>query len=192
METNVSHYDELFPGRFLKAGEVEHSPVYTIKAVYKDAIENDKGREEPKGVIAFEETAQEIVLNKTNGTCIRAMFGDAVADWVGKRIQLVKGSDKFGKETVAAVRIGGSLDIDHDINVNVTYRRRKAKDFVMKCLKPKPKAKPVFDSSNQDQVDKFLAYAKTNGWEMAAALLSGYQITQEAVDALKELYEANV
>lgn len=135
MKQNVSHYDELYPGRFLKAGEVASSPIYTIKDVYLDKLEGDKGREEPKGVISFGEIDQEITINKTNGECIKAMFGDSISEWIGKRIQLVKGSDRFGKKTVDAIRIGGSPDIEKDINVHVTYRRRKPKDFVLKSLK---------------------------------------------------------
>ena len=153
MTQKVSHYDELYPGRFLKSGEISSSPTYTIKDVYLDKLENDKGKEQPKGVIAFKEVDQELTLNKTNGECIKAMFGDMVPNWIGKRIQLVKGKDKFGADMVDAIRIGGSPDIDKDINVHVTYRRRKARDFTLKSLKNgKGKTELTPDHASWDKV----------------------------------------
>ena len=39
-------YDQLFPGRFIKAGEMGGKPVtMTIKDVYLDTLEGEDGRE---------------------------------------------------------------------------------------------------------------------------------------------------
>jgi hypothetical protein len=189
MKQIVSNYDELYPGRFLKSGEVAHNPVYTIKEVYLDKLENDKGRDEPKGVISFEEIDQELTLNKTKGECLKGIFGKTIPEWIGKRVQLIVYPETFGKEKVDAVGIGGSPDIDADVTVHVTYRRRKAKTFVIKSLKTKKEQKKVFDMNNAKQVDAFMEYAVNEGWENAELMLYKYEITHENVAILKAKYD---
>lgn len=186
MKQVVSNYDELFPGRFMKSGEVtaNNNPVYTIKDIYRDGIENDKGKEEVKGIITFEEISQEMTVNKTKGECLRAIFTKDINNWIGKRIQLMVYEESFGKERVDAIGIGGSPDIDKDVTVTVTYRRRKAKTFLIKSLK---KLKPVFDVNSAEQVDKFMTYAKANGWDKASVVLAGYDISDADVETLRGL-----
>jgi hypothetical protein len=113
-------FDDLYPGRFLKAGQLgERKPTVTIARVDVDRLETEKG-EEIKGVITFADMPYQVVLNKTNGLCLKAMFGRKIKDWVGKRITLYAGT--WNKEP--AVRIWGSPEISQEIAVPIKLPKR--------------------------------------------------------------------
>lgn len=115
-------YDQLYPGRFLKAGEFKGKKVtLTIKDIDLDKLIGNDGKEKTKGVVSFVETEKQIPLNKTNGICLRAMFGRKVQEWVGKRIILFPGQWN-GEE---AIRIYGSPDIPEEQAVEISLPRKK-------------------------------------------------------------------
>ena len=62
-------FDQLFPGRFMKAGLFKGRDVtLKIKGVRVERLpKKDGGGDEPKGILAFDGTDLELVLNKTNG-----------------------------------------------------------------------------------------------------------------------------
>lgn len=121
-------YDELFPGRFLKAGLLNGRDVtLTIASIDTEVMPQDDGKQKSKGVITFEKTDKQICLNSTNGQCLKAMFGRKVQEWVGKRITLRAEQDNFGSKKVDAIRIAGSPDIAAPITVEIVLPRRKAK-----------------------------------------------------------------
>ncbi len=121
-------WDDLYPGRFLKAGQLgDKKHVLTIKSVDLDMLMSDDGAEKKKGVLSFAETPVQIPINKTNGLCLKAMFGRDVNAWPGKRVVLFKGEWK----NEPAVRIYGSPDITADINVEIKLPKRKAFTMVM-------------------------------------------------------------
>ncbi len=121
-----TNYDELFPGRFLKAGLLQGRPAtVTISDVELELLPSDKGKDRDRGVLSFKGKTMQLVLNSTNGQCIKAMFGKSVQAWVGKRITLVPETAKFGGETVDAIRIKGSPDIEKDIEVEIRMPRKK-------------------------------------------------------------------
>jgi hypothetical protein len=125
-----TNYDELFPGRFLKAGLfLGQTPTYTIKDVELESLPQDDGKTRDRGIVSFRETQLGIVLNSTNGQCLKAMFGTAVRSWIGKRITLCteKDRDPCGKGMVDAIRIAGSPDLDTDMTIEVKMPRRKPK-----------------------------------------------------------------
>jgi hypothetical protein len=114
-------FDHLFPGRFLKAGQLgTGKPTVTIKSVDLDRLPSDKGGEETKGVITFAEMQYQLVLNKTNGLCLRAMFGREVARWIGRKITLYAGT--WNREP--AVRIWGSPELTEEKSVTIKLPRR--------------------------------------------------------------------
>lgn len=120
-------WDELYPGRFLKAGELGDKPVtLTISDINLEELESDDGKK-IKGVVSFEKTPKMIPLNKTNGICIRAMFGRKVQEWIGKRVTLFR-SVWNGED---CIRVYGSPDIPEDIPVQVQLPRRKPIAMVM-------------------------------------------------------------
>lgn len=114
-------WDELYPGRFIKAGDLRGKQVtLTISDVDKEQLESDQGKK-VKGVISFRETEKQLALNKTNGLCLREMFGRLLVEWVGKRVTIFPG--EWNGE--ACVRVWGSPDIERDKDVEIRLPRRK-------------------------------------------------------------------
>uniref|UniRef100_A0A6M3J6U6 Uncharacterized protein n=1 Tax=viral metagenome TaxID=1070528 RepID=A0A6M3J6U6_9ZZZZ len=122
-------YDELFPGRFIKAGLLKGREVtLTISSVAVEKLPQDDGTVRDRGIIAFRERPdKQLVLNSTNGQCIKAMFGRVLASWLGKRITLAPERDRFGREMVDCIRIAGSPDLPADIQIEVVLPRKKPK-----------------------------------------------------------------
>ncbi len=120
-------FDELYPGRFMKAGELgDRKCSFTIADVDIEELEGESGKK-VKGVISFTETAKQFCLNKTNGICLREMFGRKVQGWIGKRISLFKG-EWNGDD---CIRIWGSKDIAADMPIVVQLPRKKPIKMLM-------------------------------------------------------------
>jgi hypothetical protein len=111
------HYEALFPNRWLKASDLEGKDVTVrISGVTKEKMQDGK----VKGMIHFDGTEKELMLNRTNAEACAAMFGPTVEDWIGKRIVLFsKNVEAFGEEK-PAVRVRGSPDIDKPITKIIT------------------------------------------------------------------------
>jgi hypothetical protein len=131
MAKDAVDFDELYPGRFLKAGEFKGRDVnLTITRVQVDELEGNKGKE-TKGIITFRETPKQLVLNKTNGLSIKAMFGRAVAEWVGKRVTLYPQKIESDMADVA-IRVRGSPDLEADVEFVLQLPRKAPKQMTMK------------------------------------------------------------
>lgn len=130
-------WDELYPGRFLKAGEFKgKKPTLIITEVEIKELIGDKGPQ-IKGVISFKETEKKLALNKTNGICLKAMYGRKVQDWIGKRVTLFAGIWN-GEE---CIRVWGSPDIAGDQVAEISLPRKKP--FKMTLHKVLPNVRPV-------------------------------------------------
>lgn len=118
-------WDELYPGRFLKASEFKGKP-YTLKiaGVRIEELIGDKGPQ-IKGIISFEKTDKQWAINRTNGVCVKMMFGSKVQDWVGKRVTLFPALH----DGEPCIRVWGSPDIEKDQDVLVTLPRKRP--FIM-------------------------------------------------------------
>ncbi len=124
-------WDELYPGRFIKAGELNGKKVtLTISDVDTEELVGDKGPK-VKGIISFERTPKKLALNRTNGTCLREMFGRKLSDWVGKRVVLYPA--EWNGEP--CIRIWGSPDIERDMSIEVALPRRRPTPMVMRSTK---------------------------------------------------------
>lgn len=124
-------FDELFPNRFMKAGEFKGRDVtLKITAVKVEKLVGDKG-EETKGILSFEKTPKQLVLNKTNGLCLRAMFGRDTGAWVGKRVTFYPAQIDFG-DTEIAIRVRGSPDIASDMEAEIKLARKKPRKVTLK------------------------------------------------------------
>lgn len=125
-------WDELYPGRFLKAGELlGRKVVLTIADVDLEELQGDSGKK-VKGVITFRDTPKQLALNRTNGTCLREMFGRKIPDWIGKRIAIFPG--EWNGEP--CIRIWGSPDIPEDKQIEVALPRRRPIPMVMHAMRP--------------------------------------------------------
>lgn len=120
-------WDELYPNRFIKATDFKGKNI-TLKMsrVQIEELETDKGPK-IKGIISFEKTDKHWALNKTNGICLRAMFGKKVQEWVGKRVTLFP--TKHGDDD--AIRVYGSPDIHADFVLTVSLPRKRPFDMTM-------------------------------------------------------------
>lgn len=115
-------FDQLYPGRFLKAGELlGKKPSLTITEVDLEELQGDDGAKKAKAIISFKETEKKLVACKTNGVCIKEMFGKDLSAWLGKRITIFE--DVWNGEP--CIRIWGSPDIPEEIEVMVTLPRRR-------------------------------------------------------------------
>ena len=134
--TEIQSFDNLYPGRFLKAGMFNGQPVtYTIKNIQHDALEGDEGIEQ-KVVLSFEETPFEHVLPKVNAVALKAMFGAQVQEWIGRRVTFYGTTAIMPfpkKKDEPCIRVFGSPDIGSDVRCEWKPPRRKA---VVQVLRP--------------------------------------------------------
>jgi hypothetical protein len=114
-------YDQLYPGRFIKAAELLGKKVtLTITDVELEDLEGDDGKK-TKALVRFKESPKMLVICKTNGICIKEMFGKQIADWIGKRITIFE--DVWNGEP--CTRIWGSPDIPDNMDVSIQLPRRR-------------------------------------------------------------------
>jgi len=127
------NYDQMFPGRFAKAGMFEGKDVtLTIDTVYMERLDGDDGDASP--IVRFKESSKgtdkqiEVVINKTNVRCIMAMFGDESDNWSGKRVTLFPEKDTSGmSDSGFCIRVKGSPDIKKAVDAIIPATRfRKA------------------------------------------------------------------
>jgi hypothetical protein len=127
-------YDDLYPGRFLKAADLKGKIVtLQITSVDIEELVGDKG-EQLKGILSFAKTDKQLALNRTNGECIKGMFGRDVQAWVGKRISIFPAPFKGNLpiDVDECIRVHGSPDIDADKPVRVALPRKKAITMTMR------------------------------------------------------------
>lgn len=127
----VVDFDELYPGRFLKAGTLKGQKVtLTIAAVHAEHLEGDAGKKW-KGVVTFERTEMQLALNRTNGECFKAMFGREVPKWVGRKVTLFPG--EWNGEP--CIRVWGSPELEQDRAITIALPKRKPITMVMHAVR---------------------------------------------------------
>jgi hypothetical protein len=126
-------YDDLYPGRFLKAADFKGKKVtLTVKDVNIEELEGEGGKK-IKATLAFNETEKQLVACKTNGLCLKAMFGRVLAEWVGKRVTLFP--DTWNNEP--CIRVWGSPDIKQESEVDIALPRRRPFKKTMHRMLPR-------------------------------------------------------
>lgn len=127
MAQPIADWDQLYPGRFFKGGDIiqGEKKLVTVSAVELEELEGDKGLK-MRGILSFEGEKMQLALNKTNGICLREMFGRKPLLWVGKRFAMFQ--SEWQQEP--CIRIWGSPDLEKDLVVTVDLGRRR-KPFVM-------------------------------------------------------------
>ena len=103
---NATTLDELFPSNYLRAVDIKGEQVFTIKELKIEQLKNrETQKDEPKVILYFEEDPKSIVLNKTNKNTLEAMYGNVIADLIGKKVILhTPDVEGFGK-VAPAIRI---------------------------------------------------------------------------------------
>jgi hypothetical protein len=134
-------FSQLYPGRFVKAGDLKGRDVtMQISDVAMEELEGDDGKR-AKAIISFAGAKKQLVLNRTNGLCLRAMFGRETDAWLGRRVTLYPAPNPdsargFGDEI--CIRVRGSPDIERDIAFDCRPGRKKAARLTM-VRTPEPK-----------------------------------------------------
>lgn len=129
-------WEELFPGRFLKAADLKGKPVtLKIASVRIEELIGDKGPQ-IKGVISFERTDKQWCLNKTNGICLKDMFGKKVQQWVGRRVTLFP-SQWDGED---CLRVYGSPEIEAEHQITIALPRKRPFQMTMHKTRAAPAA----------------------------------------------------
>jgi hypothetical protein len=127
-------YDELYPGRFLKAALLKGTkPTLTIKDVDLEELVGEDGKPKAKAILSFEERPMQLVMCKTNGLSLKAMFGPQLKEWIGKRVTLFE--SQWNGEP--AIRVWGSPDLASDKTVSIALPRRRPFDMVLHSVKQK-------------------------------------------------------
>ncbi len=118
-------WDELFPSRFLKAGELKGRDVtLTISGIALEDLPQDKGGTRVRGILSFNGTKKQLVLNRTNGEAIKALFGRDTGEWIGKRVTFYPAHINM-EIAEWAVRVRGSPDISVPVEFELRLPRRK-------------------------------------------------------------------
>lgn len=123
------NYDELYPGRFLKAGTLKDGKeTFTIEDT--DVEELGIGAQKKIKAILFFEGGKAHVACKTNGICLREMFGRQLSGWVGKRVTLF--ASEFNHQP--AIRVWGSPDIERDMPIIIDLPNKTPFKMVMHAV----------------------------------------------------------
>lgn len=159
-------YDELFPGRFIKAGLLKGKSVtVTIADVVLEELPDKKGKRN-RGVVSFVGKKMELVLNKTNGECLKGMFGRRTGAWIGKRITLFPTMvDAFGRKKLA-IRILGSPDIPKDMSIHLSLGQEVARVTMKKTQlnnQAAPSSPAELEGETGDEASDELAHDPITG-----------------------------
>lgn len=105
-------FDDLFPSPYLRSEDFGHEDmILTISKVEIELLGRGD-QAEKKGVLSFNELPKRLVLNRTNATIIKNMYGSQFPGWIGKRIALFKTEVPFGNKMVSAIRVKPIPPID--------------------------------------------------------------------------------
>ena len=101
----MADYRKMFDSEYIASWDLDKDQTLTIKDVVAAEIEGNKGEKSKKPIVYFEKTAKGMVLNKTNGKTVAAMYGPNTDDWKGKRITLFASTCEAFGDTVDCIRV---------------------------------------------------------------------------------------
>lgn len=149
------NWTTLFKGAYITAVELDGKTVtLTVSDVTKELVADpESGEEREKGIVHFKETDRGWVLNRTNGSCLAAMFGDMTGGWLGKRVTLYATPVQVGPKRELGIRVKGSPDIREPVPVTIKLPRRKPISVTMQPTGSAPgpaKAPPRYAESEPE------------------------------------------
>jgi hypothetical protein len=99
--------NDVFPSRFLKAGDLNGEPLtLTIASAAYETLKNHKGSEEQKLVVGFRKTKKLLVVNVTNFDAIVDVSGEPDSDdWIGYKIEVYPSEVQVGTEMKPCLRV---------------------------------------------------------------------------------------
>ncbi len=101
----------MFEGKYLGAWNLidadgnRRDVTVTIEAVAAELIVGEGGKKNKKPVLRFVGKDLPMVIGKTVGKTIAAMYGNDTKTWLGKRITLYPATTEVGGETKDCIRV---------------------------------------------------------------------------------------
>lgn len=129
------NWEAMFPGKYIKSAEFAGKDItLTIKSVVLEELPDDNGGTKKRGVIYFNETPRALVINRTNATAIKSMFGPETNSWAGHKVTLWASpfTDPFTGEAITAVRVRGSPELDATKEFQAKIGRKQVKFKLVK------------------------------------------------------------
>ena len=98
-------FDDMFPGKFLKAADLNGHPVKAIieRVELRDVVGQGK-EQDYKPVLYFQGKQKGLILNKTNGRAITDAYDDTEA-WQGKELEIYPDRTSFQGKLVDCIRV---------------------------------------------------------------------------------------
>ena len=101
----TTDYDTLYGARFLSAASIDEDFTATISHVSTETFEKPGEPARTKAVLFLNDEPRGLILNKINAGALRAEYGKAFRDWVGKTIEVRKERVSFGGKQVDFIRV---------------------------------------------------------------------------------------
>lgn len=99
-------YRKCFDEKWLKCFDLDDKDfVVTIVRAEAGTLKDTKGQTTRKPVVWFKGWPKPLALNKTNGALIAGIYGNDMANWIGKRITIYPTTTSMGGKTVECVRV---------------------------------------------------------------------------------------
>lgn len=99
--------NKFFPSPYLRTNDIPaQGIVLTVKGVEEEKFEQRAGKTVTKPMMAFQETSQKLILNRTNAKLMEKFTGTPeTEEWVGRKIRLAVVEVEYGGDIVPAIRI---------------------------------------------------------------------------------------
>jgi hypothetical protein len=106
-ETKILTYSQQYDGDYLEAFHLSKDVTVTIASIEaRNTVKAKNGKVIDKPIVHFVGAKRGLVLNKTNARTIAAQYGDAMANWIGKKITIYPDvCDAFGVKNTPCIRI---------------------------------------------------------------------------------------
>lgn len=99
----MTHIDEAFPSKYLSASDLK-GQVLTV-TIARFAVEEVGETKDEKYIFYFEGMPKGLVLNKTNGRRIAAIYGNELEGWIGKSIMLHPALTEYQGNEIECIRV---------------------------------------------------------------------------------------
>jgi len=99
-------YRALYDSEFLHHYDLKKDEATVeIESVEGATLVGQGGRKSKRPVVKFKGAEKGLVLNKTNGKAIAALYGNDTAAWPGNKVTLYKAQTSLAGETVECLRV---------------------------------------------------------------------------------------
>jgi hypothetical protein len=95
------NFDAMFPSNYARASDLNGPRTLQIAGIETEKM----GDGEMKPVLYFVHATKGLVLNKTNGTVLKELYGSDTDNWIGKPITLIAATTDFQGKVVDCIRL---------------------------------------------------------------------------------------